>query len=251
SVGYYQKEVDNFIGTGPIESNLYGLRDPSAGPRAQQALQDLIALGETVNNTNLFSMMAANQLGVDFYSMTANEFEAAVDIVPNADDPLMTFLYQAPVNNETMQIDGFEVAFQHFFGETGFGTQLNYTTVNGDVGFNLAGTDTQFALAGLSDTANAVLMYEKDGWSARLSYNWRDGFLNNNAKYASEPEFVEEYTQIDLNVGYKFSENFSISFDGINLTGENYRSHGRTQAQIWLLEQYGARYAIGARYTFD
>ena len=35
----------------------------------------------------------------------------------------------------------------------------------------------QFALLGLSDSANAVLMFEKFGLSARLAYNWRDEFL--------------------------------------------------------------------------
>ena len=35
----------------------------------------------------------------------------------------------------------------------------------------------QFALTGLSDSANAVLMFEKFGLSARLAYNWRDEFL--------------------------------------------------------------------------
>ena len=31
------------------------------------------------------------------------------------------------------------MAFQHFFGESGFGFAGNYTIVNGDVGFNNAG----------------------------------------------------------------------------------------------------------------
>ena len=252
SIGYYLKDVDNFVGSAPIVSDFYGLRDASAGPRAQQAVADLNAIGVTVNETNLFSMMAANQLGVDYFSMTANEFEAAVDVVPNADDPLMSFLYQAPVNNKSAKIDGFELALQHFFGETGYGVQFNYTTVDGDIGFDLSAAPdvTQFALQGLSDTANVVLMYEKDGWHARLSYNWRDKFLNNAAKYASEPEFVEEYSQVDFNVGYQFNENLSVAFEGINLTEENFRAHGRTQVQLWNLEQYGARYSLGARYTF-
>ncbi|TQV70980.1 TonB-dependent receptor [Aliikangiella marina] len=252
SIGYYLKDVSNFIGTAPIVQNFYGLRDPSAGPRAQQAIADLQAIGETVNETNLFSMMAANQLGVDYFSMTANEFEAAVDISANADDPLMQFLYQAPVNNKEAQIDGFEIAVQHFFGESGFGIQANYTTVDGDVGFDLSAAPdvTQFALQGLSDTANVVFMYEKFGWNARLSYNWRDDFLNSAARYASEPGFVEEYSQVDLSVGYEFNEDLTIQFEGINLTEENFRVHGRTSVQMWNLEEYGARYSLGVRYSF-
>jgi len=251
SVGYYLKDVDNFIGSAPVVQNFYGLRDASAGPRAQQAIADLNALGVTVNETNLFSMMAANQLGVGYFSMTANEFEAAVDIVPNADDPLMEFLFQSPVNNESATIDGFELALQHFFGESGYGVQVNYTTVNGDIGFDLSQASTQFALQGLSDTANVVLMYEKFGWNARVSYNWRDKFLNSAARYASEPGFVEEYSQIDLSIGYEFNDNLTLQFEGINLTEENFRIHGRTDVQMFNMEEYGARYSLGVRYTFD
>lgn len=252
SIGYFKKDVDKFVGTGPITQNFYDLRDASGGPRAQQALADLAALNITANDTTLFSMMAANQLGVAYDSMTVEEFELAVDIIPNSDDPLMQFLSQAPVNNKTATIDGWELAFQHFFGESGFGLQANYTIVDGDIGFDLAAdpTTTQFALLGLSDTANLVAMYEKDQWHGRIAYNWRDEFLNNASIYQSEPEFVEEYAQVDLSVGYAFSDNLTFSFEAINLTEENRRTHGRTQAQMWRLEQFGARYSIGARYTF-
>lgn len=251
SAGFFKKDVDNFIGTGPIFQNFYGLRDASGGPRAQQALADLNTLGEPINATTLFSMMAANQLGVAYNSMTADEFEAQ-DIVPNSDDPLMQFLSQAPVNSKSATIDGWELAYQQFFGESGFGVQANYTIVDGDIGFDNAAdpTVTQFALIGLSDTANLVGMYEKDQWHARISYNWRDGFLNNASIYNSEPEYVEEYSQIDLSVGYEYSDNLSFSFEAINITEENRRTHGRTQAQLWRLEQFDARYSIGARYTF-
>ncbi len=252
SAGYFQKDVENFIGTGPIVQNFYGLRDASAGPRAQQAIADLNDLGVSVNETNLFSMMAANQLGVAFDSMTANEYEAAVDIVPNSDDPLMQFLFQAPVNNKTATIDGWELAAQHFFGESGFGIQANITLVDSDAEFDLSAAPdvTQFALVGVSDSANLVFMYEKDQWHGRLSYNWRDKFLNNAAIYNSEPEFVEEYSQIDLSAGYQFNDDLSFNFEIINLTEENRRTHGRTDVQLWRMEQFGKRFSLGARYTF-
>jgi TonB-dependent receptor len=254
SVGYYQKDVDNFVGSAPVTENFYGLLDPSAGPRASQAIADLNAAGISVNETSLFSQVAANQLGETIYANGHNDnwYEANVDILPESGDPEMLFQYQSPVNNKSAKIDGWELAVQHFFGETGFGMQANYTLVNGDIGFDLAAAPsvTQFALQGLSDTANVVMMYENYGFHARLAYNWRDSFLNNAARFSSEPEFVEEYTQIDLNIGYEFTENLTVSFEGINLTGENFRAHGRTSAQLWQLEQFGARYAIAMRYNF-
>ena len=53
--------------------------------------------------------------------------------------------------------------------------------VEGDIGYDVTSdpNENQFALTGLSDSANAVLMFEKFGISARLAYNWRDEFLSN------------------------------------------------------------------------
>ena len=60
------------------------------------------------------------------------------NVTPNDSDPAYTFLTQKPVNNKRAKIHGFELAGQHFFGETGIGVLANYTIVKGDVGFNNA-----------------------------------------------------------------------------------------------------------------
>ena len=41
-----------------------------------------------------------------------------------------------------------------------------------------------------------------------------------------------------------------MSFEGLNLTEEDVRWHGRTKAQVWFVEDQGARYGLGARYKF-
>lgn len=254
SAGYFRKDVDKFVGSEPVVSDFYGLGDPSAGPRALQAIQDLQAAGITVNETTLFSQVAATQLGENIYDNghTDNDYEAMVDVFANGDDPLMNFLYQSPVNNKSAVIDGWELAVQHFFGESGFGFQANYTLVDGDIGFDLAAapSETQFALLGLSDTANLVLLYEKHDFSARIAYNWRDKFLDNAAWYASEPRFTEEYSQIDFSVGYQVNEQLSVSIAGINITGEDPRQHSRTLNQLTYGEEWDARYEFAVRYTF-
>ena len=252
SAGYFRKDVDKFIGNAPIVSDYYGLRDASGGPRALQAIADLNAAGIAVNETTLFSQVAATQLGEEIYAngRTDNDYEALVDVVANSDDPLMSFLSQSPTNNKSAVIDGWEFAVQHFFGESGFGFQANYTLVDGDIGFDLTSTDYQFALLGLSDTANLVLLYEMEDFSARIAYNWRDEFLNNAAIYANEPEFTEEYSQIDFSIGYQVTEQLSMSFAGINITGEDPRNHGRTANQLTFAEEWDARYELGIRYTF-
>ncbi len=252
SAGYFRKDVDKFIGNGPLVGDYYGLGDPSGGPRALKAIEDLNAAGISVNETTLFSQVAATILGENIYDNghTDNDYEALVDVYANSDDPAMSFLSQSPTNNKSAVIDGMEFAVQHFFGDSGFGFQANYTLVNGDIGFDLASTAEQFALLGLSDTANLVLLYEMDDFSARIAYNWRDEFLNNAAIYENEPEFTEEYSQIDFSVGYQVTDQFSMSFAGINITGEDPRRHGRTSNQVTFAEEWSARYELGLRYTF-
>lgn len=252
SVGYYNKTVDNFIGLSPMTENYYDLRDASAGPRAEAARAELAAQGLALTDANLFQMVAATENNVAFDSMSYEEFEAAYDILPNSDDPLMEFTAQVPTNNKDAVIDGYEIALQHFFGDSGFGIQANYTIVNGDIDFDVAAdpTTTQFALVGLSDTANFIAMYENDKFQARIAYNWRDKFLNSAARYVNEPSFTEEYYQIDFNVAYNYSEQMSFFVEGINITEQNLRQHGRYEAQLWNLEQNGARYNIGMRYNF-
>jgi TonB-dependent receptor len=252
--------VSNFIGNEVVEENLFGIRDATAGPRAQAAIEALQARGFGTDDTNLFVMMAMMENpatgGAGAFNGTEAQhlaIAAAYDITSRADDPLTEFRVTRPVNNKEATIHGWEFAGQHFFGDSGFGIQANYTTVRGDVGFDDAGDPNvnQFALLGLSDSANLVLMYENFGFTVRLAYNWRDEFLsNNNRGNFRNPEYTEEYDQIDLSIGYDINENLSLAFEGLNLTEEDVRRHGRSMKQVWYLEDQGARYSFGARYKF-
>lgn len=277
SVGFWDKRVDNFIGTTSVQENLFGIRDQTAGPDAQAALAFLesaacrsqVAAGVDVdaacsaNDTALFTALALlrnpSTGGLAAYNGTSTQvidIEEAYNITAEADDPFYEFAVQRRVNQESARIHGWEFGGQYFFGETGFGVLANYTVVRGDVSFN----DTldpslgiaQFALLGLSDTANMVLMYENFGFTARLAYNWRDEFLaavNQNGSNLN-PYYVEEYEQLDLSLGYDFNDSLAIALEAINLTGEDVRWHGRSEKHLVKLEDQSPRYAFGVRYKF-
>jgi TonB-dependent receptor len=269
SVAAFQKNVENFIGNAVINGNLYGIRNETGGPRAQAAMAFLQANGFATDDSALFTAIAmaenpgtftdANGTwtgGLANYNGTNAQhvaFATKYDVLPTAEDPLWDFAVNTPVNNKEAKIHGFEFGGQYFFGDSGFGVLANYTIVRGDIGYNVDSdpNTNQFALLGLSDSANAVLMFEKFGLSARLAYNWRDEFLQNvNRGTWRNPIYVEPYDQIDLSVGYDITDNFAVSFEAINLTGEDVRWHGRSEKQLWRLEDQGARYALGARYKF-
>ncbi|MDC2891209.1 hypothetical protein [Psychrosphaera algicola] len=59
----------------------------------------------------------------------------------------------------------------------------------------------------MSDTANFVAFYDKDGLQVRIAYNWRDKYLQSAAR---DPRFVEEYFQLDANISYQVNDNLSF-----------------------------------------
>jgi TonB-dependent receptor len=268
SLGYYRKDVQNFVGTAIVDQSLFGLRDAAsgaAGSRSGDAAAALAAGGFAVTERNLFTMTAildnpgAFPGGSGEFNESqdfADQVFLTYDVSPDANDPLYTFGVGQPVNNQTATIYGWEVAAQHWFGESGFGIQANYTTVEGDIEYDVGADPSadQFALEGLSDSANIVLIYENYGISARLLWNWRDDFLNQVQRTASggnrNPEFVEEYEQVDLNISYEINDNFSVTLDGINLTEEEVVHYGRSQNQVFFIQELDTRYVLGLRYTF-
>jgi len=277
SLGYFDKNVKNFVGRGTVNQNLFGLRDVSsgaAGSRSGNALGILNTLGAELNEDNLFAAtywiqnlgsvgaaqaeFAANQ-GVDGNILPAvyNAVELAAGQNPlraDANDPLLDIAVNQPQNNQEAGIDGIEFQGQHFFGDSGFGIAASYTYVSGDVEFDVAGDPnaSQFALPGLSDTANLTLIYERGGFTARLAYNWRDEFLtsSNDGSGFNNPIFVEEYGQVDLSLGYEVNDQLSLSFAGINLNEEDSRSFSRSRSDLLFLRENSARFYLGARYKF-
>ncbi|WP_281168645.1 TonB-dependent receptor [Gilvimarinus chinensis] len=275
SIGFFEKNVFNFIGSQQVERTLLGIRDVTSGPRAQAAAEELANDGYALNDDNLHGQMVFNEFivqdggyndawvaefgNVDYTAtQEQNEFLSGQpgglwDLISRDEDPETVFRTNTPNNAREAKIHGAEFAIQHFFGETGFGIQANYTLVRGDVGFdNLGSPDSsQFALVGLSDTANLVALYENYGLQARLAYNWRDEYLNEASRGAfANPRYIEAYSQIDLNVSYEILDGLSVSFEGLNITGEDSRSHGRNYDMMWDLRDLGPRYTVGARYTF-
>ena len=272
SVGWYDKTVQNFVGTGVFTQPLFGLLDPTAGvagSRSGNALGVIDSLGVDRSEAHLFTMVALiDELGTteaaqaEFESHLVNgvlpqtyvdEILAAHDVVGDANDPEMQFRVSQPINDQEANIWGWEFAAQHFFGDSGFGLAGSYTIVNGDIEAD-PGQDpneNQFALVGLSDTANVTAMYENYGFSARLSYNWRDDFLNGTNQGGSRSgQFTEAFGQVDMTVSYDFNESLQVTVEGINLTGEDHRQYRRLDGMtVWAYE-LAPRYAIGARYKF-
>jgi TonB-dependent receptor len=137
-------------------------------------------------------------------------------------------------------------------GKSGFGIAANYTYVDSGLKYDNANLGDQFALEGLSNTANLVGFYETDKYQVRLAYNWRGEFLAGrfDGTGLPNPVYNEPYQQFDLSASYNVDKHLSLHFEAINLTDSINRLHGRTKEEVIAVSQTGRRFMLGARYKF-
>ena len=125
---------------------------------------------------------------------------------------------------------------------------------------------------------NLALLYDHGPISARLAYSWRGKYLNGvnfpdntgsnqtnglNTNPASPsygrnnmtlglPIWTAAYGQLDLGAFYKVTENFTVGFEGQNLTDSVYKQlmqqHVGMMGRTWFVS--GPRYTVTARYAF-
>ncbi|MGY4397158.1 TonB-dependent receptor [Sphingomonas sp. UYAg733] len=239
SVGYFHKGVENFISSTRIDTNAFGLTTPVGGPRYQAAVN---ALGVNATATQIRQYIFAN------YPNSSNQAQGLIYSLP--EDPALNFQITTPVNSDqTAKLHGWEFAVQHSFWDTGFGAILNYTIVNGSATYDNTkpASVPQFALVGLSNSANAVAFFDKYGFQARVAYNWRDEFLNSTGP---NPTYTEAYGQVDASASYEFTKGFSVFAEGINLTGSSRREHQRSDRNVTVVSPGYARYSFGVRASF-
>jgi len=259
SVAYFQKDIDNYIVNSTITGTPFNLAHPFGGALYVEAEAALIAAGDLVNNNSIRQWIFENR--ADNAAVTVGPPNASGDLTGTiagvAGDELAVFDISVPSNATTESVDGWEIALQHFFGDTGFGVSANYTMVDTDNDFDNelvnagGGVVDQFVLEGISDSANLIGFFENEKWSVRLAYNWRDEYLTNpRFNGQPNPEYVDDYGQWDGNVSYNVNDQLTITVEGINITDEYTRSYVRAPNATGFLTTTGARYMIGARYDF-
>jgi TonB-dependent receptor len=207
SVAYFFKQIDDYIGTDVeqgviLDTNKQPLRNP-------EARFD----GSVVSPTPVTS---------------------------EPTDPIAEFDITRLVNGEQREVDGFELAIQHLFGESGFGMQANYTIVDSDAEFDSSDFGSQAILIGLSDSWN------------RVAANWRDEFLyaTNQLRATNEPVYFDDYLQVDMSASWFINDMFSVSFEVLNMFGEDQLQKGRYGSQFLFENDQDPRYTLGVRAVF-
>jgi TonB-dependent receptor len=251
AVGFFYKEVQNFIGIGSVVENAGGLPHPALGPLGAEA----VAATGSSDAGVLYNWILENRPDAEGVDEVARTIAGVA-----GRDPASPFNLSVPVNIQDATIDGWEFMLQHNFGTSGFGVIANYTIVDSDVGYDdlrceqpNCNLSIQFSVTGLSDSANFIGYYDKYGIGVRLAYNWRGAFLSGTGQTnvgAGPPTYVDDYGQWDLSASYQFTDNFTVFADVLNLTDETSYVYGRDHMQVLYATQLGTRYNVGLRYKF-
>jgi TonB-dependent receptor len=176
------------------------------------------------------------------------------DVIDPSTGQAAIYTVSQRVNGPDATVNGWEIALQHVFGDSGFGFSANATFVDTNRPYDRDDiSQSGFAVTGLADSANFIAFFDKNGFEARAAANWRDEYLlqfgqnQNNSAFGAEPTFVNSSLQVDVSTSYQITEKFNVYFEALNVTNETLSTHGRYDNQMLDVFAYGRRYALGAR----
>lgn len=164
-----------------------------------------------------------------------------------------TYKMSRPINEDSTEIEGIEIAVQHMFSNLpapfdGLGVIANMTFVDSESTADKGGE--KLPLIGLSDSQNLILFYEKDEYQFRIAYNNRDRFMQSKPLSWRDGHYVDDYKQVDISGSYDLNENLTVFFEGINVTNELYIKNAEYANQTLTVTETGPRYSIGIRGNF-
>lgn len=167
----------------------------------------------------------------------------------------------SPQSAGSGHLNGAEVAYQQFFdflpgAFSGLGVQLNYTYIDGSTRSPqyIGGPEVASPLQNVSkNNYNAVLMYEKYGFSARLAYNYRSRFIDffTQPTVAGNHDEIKPANQLDLSIGYDVNPYTTMVLSATNLTGEDlhqYWGDGNTRPRD--IRYQDRTVGLGVRFKF-
>jgi TonB-dependent receptor len=243
SMNYFSKDVVNFLTNTTTKVAINNITDPYQGAWKAAAVSALNSGGNPMpTDEQIFAQLR----------LMHPEIPTTQGFASQPGDPLAMFDLTVPTNANKVNIHGFEFAWQHTFGDSGFGVQASWSIPLGGAKWNPLTVETQFALPGLSKSYGLMAYYEKYGFQGRIAFTHRDSFLAGigQAQAANEPTYTAPYNQVDASASYDITDNISVVWDGINLTGEGIKQYGRYREQFLGAYQGGARFEFGVHVKY-
>jgi iron complex outermembrane receptor protein len=148
-----------------------------------------------------------------------------------------TYRISSPTNSSGT-VKGVELAYQQDYAY-GFGMQANYTYAD-------ASETGGHALVGASqNTYNIIGYYENYGFSARLAWTYRSHFFVGLDR--STAEFQDDTGTLAAALGYKINDNFTVTFDALNLNNPTLKYYGANTDQPRAFYKNGRQFYAGVR----
>ena len=189
--------------------------------------------GFAVNST---SDQPFGDLGIPFESLDVvfqNAIRGRQAVQGNADIYDTLLVTNSFVNNPNKTfVKGFELLYQQRLDMLlqGLGVNLNYTKIEGKAGpLPNANPAIPQPIVGLAENNyNAQVYFERDRFALRLSYNYRDNYVEGNptgATATTSPltQFRREAGYLDFNSSFNFEtfgQKLTLSLEALNLTEE-------------------------------
>jgi iron complex outermembrane receptor protein len=171
-----------------------------------------------------------------------------IALLPNGLDTVL--LFNTPVNIEaTTYLKGMELLYQQRldFLLEGLGASVNFTRLD-------SGSQV---IVGLAETNyNAVAYYETQRFAVRLSYNYRDDYVEcqvNCGSTSTEVGFRREAGYLDLSSSVNFEtlgQELTVSLEALNLTDEEEYSFYGYENRVNTLNKPGRQFILGIRGQF-
>lgn len=186
-------------------------------------------------SAGLFHMNLTNYIGYGQVTKSFLTYSSA-----NPTGTVIPYVLTVPVNSKG-KVSGLELAYEApLWGN--FGAGANYTYADGEEqgGGPLVGTSRH--------TYNLSAYYEDDRFNARIAYNYRSKFysgLDRNTAFSQA-----EVDSVSASLGYKISDQLSLSLDMHNLNNPKLKYFALNEDQPRSIYQNGRQFYLTARVKF-
>ena len=154
-------------------------------------------------------------------------------------------------------LQGFEIGYQQAYDFlpgifSGLGSSINYTYSDSEGGDKDFYGKTMPMGDNSKNSLNAILWYQKNGWQARIAYNYRsERYIGRSWNDGSPAAWWASPTSyVDASVSYDVNDNFTVYLQRTNITEEYENTYMQWKDVMVNQNVYEARYTLGVRAKF-
>jgi iron complex outermembrane receptor protein len=148
-----------------------------------------------------------------------------------------------PVNSRG-RVDGLELAYVQALGQY-FGLDGNYTYADGKQTSDVTGGDDR--LVGTSkNTYNLGGFFENHRFNARIGYTFRSAFYSGLDRSTAFSQ--ANFGTLSASLGYTITDNFSVTFDGMNLNDPTLKYYATGEVQPRAFYRNGSQFYLNVRF---